>query len=95
MNSKFLQEVTEWFIAFKAPDLKEKARHATNAVEEGIPLGENYKKFLAFMLFSYSMNKGPVSFLAVEEEAERIGVTEQFKEYANDWITHSKNQKQS
>lgn len=86
---KQLKEIAEWFIAAKAPDLKEKINEGLKIIESGQPLDSKHKKLFGFMLFSHSMNYGPLYFLTVEEIAKQISVTEELKDYANDWINHS------
>lgn len=90
---KFITTVAEWFIASKAPDLKDKIDDCLKIIESGSTLEGNNKKLFGFMLFSYSMNHGPETFLIVEKEAESLCVTDEFKAYAEDWINHSKKTK--
>jgi hypothetical protein len=87
---KFLQDATNWFTTIKAPDLKEKVDSAMDKIAKGEPLEDNYKKLFGFILFDYSMHMWPLSFIDAEEVGEKIGVTEEIKYYANDWINHSK-----
>ena len=85
-----IQEVALWFTTIKAPDLKPKVDEALKAIEAGEALSEIQRKLCGFMLFSYSMNHGPVSFIGVELTAKEIGVADEMAEYAKDWIDHSK-----
>lgn len=85
-----LHEVAKWFILIKAPDLKDKISEAVALVDSGSDLSENQRKLIGFICFSYSMNKGPASFMGIEFLIEDIGVEKEFRDYANDWIEHSK-----
>lgn len=92
-DEKHLKEVADigrWFAEIKAPDLKEKIEVGISKLISEERLDENYRKLFGFMLFSHSMNKGPLYFFVVEELAEKIGVVEELKSYANDWINNSK-----
>ena len=90
MIDKFLQEVANWFMTIKAPQLKDKVINGINILESGQPLEGNLKKLFGFMLFSYSMNHGPASFIAIELLVEEISVSDEFKYYAKDWIDYNK-----
>jgi len=89
--SAVLLAATNWFVKQKAPDLKDKVEAGLQFLREWNTLEGNYKKLFGFILFDYSMHAGPLSFYEVEKEAELIGVTEEFKYYATDWISYSKN----
>lgn len=89
MNA-FLEKAAKFFIEVKAPELREKVDTALKAIEAGTPLEDKFKKLLGFILFSYSMNIGPPVFLQAEWTAEEIGVAEELKEYAKDWINYAK-----
>lgn len=99
MNSQVIEgnaeikKVAVWFATVKAPDLKEKIDAGLKEIESGQQLTENYRKLFGFMLFSYAMNHGPHTFFMVERVSEEIHVTEEFKQYANDWNNHSKKPK--
>lgn len=88
-----LNEISQWFVAVKAPDLKEKVFAGLKTIESGQPLEGNFKKLFGFMLFSFSMNHGPASFIDIEELAEKICVTEEFKDWAKNWIDSAKTQR--
>lgn len=89
MENRLIKEISEWFIVNKAPDLKEKVDSGLKVIDSGQPLDENYRKLFGFMIFSHAMNYGPLYFLTMEEVAEKIGVTEELKYYAKDWIGYS------
>lgn len=93
MNTKYLREVTDWFVLIKAPELKEEIEKGLKLIESDQPLEGNTKKLFGFMLFSFSMNHGPASFIGVELLAKKISLTEEFKEYAQNWINHSNKNK--
>lgn len=88
MENKLLREIADWFVIAKAPDLKDKIFDAIRGIETGGELSENQKKLLAFICFSYSMNRGPSFFKDVEMLVEKIGVQKQFCNYATDWIAY-------
>lgn len=91
----FIQKAVDWFTTFKVPDLKDKTTIGLESIKNNKPLEGDYKKVFGFILFDYCMHSGPTSFIDAEEAAEEIGVTDQFKYYAEDWINYSKqNQKQ-
>lgn len=90
MKNVFLNEIADWFVLIKAPDLKDKITEAVELVEQEKSLSENQKKLLGFICFSFSMNRGPVSFTGVVMVVKDIGVQAEFEEYANKWIDHSK-----
>ena len=89
-GNKFLQEIADWFVLIKAPDLKEKISEAVGKVNNNEDLSDNQKKLLGFICFSFSMNRGPASFIGVEMVVKDIGVQKEFEEYAKNWIAHSK-----
>lgn len=93
MIIKHVKEVTDWFITSKAPDLKEKVEIVLKTLDEGKPLEGIHKKLFGFMLFSFSMNQGPASFIGIELLAKELQVTEELKEYSNSWINSSKTKK--
>lgn len=90
MENNFLQKAADWFITIKAPDLKEKVLTGLETVKNDQALNENQKKLFGFILFDYSMHLGPLTFFDSEDAAKEIGVTEEVKYYAIDWINHSK-----
>ena len=94
MGNRFVSEVAYWFKTIKAPSLKEKVDDALKCLEEEKPLEENQRKLLGFMLFSYSMNHGPASFIGIRFLTEDLGVEKEFKEYAQSWIDHSNKTKE-
>ncbi len=85
-----INEIAEWFISEKTPDLKDKINAGLAMIEKEEPLQDNYKKLFSFMMFSYSMAHGPEYFLAMEYLAKKVSVLEEMKAYAQDWISHSK-----
>lgn len=89
--SDYLKKSTEWFSSVKAPDLKTKVDAIIKKIELKTPLDENERKTIGFIIFDYSMHKGPSSFLDAEECATNTGVVEEMRRYANDWISFSKN----
>jgi hypothetical protein len=93
-NIQFIRDAANWFTTIKAPDLKDKVLGGLHDIENGVALESNYKKLFGFILFDYSIHKGPSYFIDSEEAAKEIGVTEEFKYYANDWINYSKKTKQ-
>ena len=94
MENMFLKNACAWFIAEKAPGLREKIVTTLLMVEKKEPLKDGHKSLLGFILFDYCMHFGPASFTAAEIASERIGVTEQLEYYANDWIEYRKKNKQ-
>lgn len=86
-----LKQIAEWFTTIKAPDLKDKINEGLKTIESGELLQGNHKKLFGFMLFSYSMNHGPCSFLVAEQVAKEISVSEEVKFYAKDWIDYKPN----
>lgn len=94
-QNEFLKNAAEWFYTVKAPDLKEKVNSGLLCIDSGKALESNYKKLFGFILFDYSMHKGPLFFLEAEEVAKEIGVTDELLEYAQDWINYSRKAKQN
>lgn len=90
MENKMLQEIANWFILIKAPDLKDKISEAIANIDSGSDLSENQRKLIGFICFSFSMNHGPASFIGIEFMVKHIGVEKEFTDYANNWIEHSK-----
>lgn len=89
MDNIFLVEAAEFFWTVKAPDLKQKVQDGLLRIINKEPLEVNYKKLFGFMLFSYAMHNGPLSFFDAEQTAVNIGVIEELKHYAKDWIEYS------
>lgn len=93
MTNQTIHTAFEWFGTHKAPSLRAEVDKGIKKLDADEEIPDNWKKFFAFILFSYSMNMGPTTFFAVEEAVKEIGVGRHFEEYANNWITHSKGNK--
>lgn len=82
--------IAKWFADFKDSEI---GSHINSVIvpkiDNGSTLEEKEKDLLGFVLFSYSMNRGPVVFLPVQELAEGLGITDNYAKYAKDWINYS------
>lgn len=88
MKNIFLKEIVDWFVLIKAPQLKEKVLEAASLSDNGSELSENQRKLIAFTCFSYSMNRGPASFIGVRMVVEDISIEKEFQDYAKSWIEY-------
>jgi len=59
-------------------------------IEHKLFLENAYKKLFGFILFDYSMHRGPVSFPYAEKTATEIGVLPELTEYAENWTNYSR-----
>lgn len=88
-------EVIKWFwilklptIANNDPQLAEMISFIEVDIIEGNHLPDNRKKFIGFMLFSYSMFLGPQSFFEIEKLSVQHGVENEIKFFAENWISY-------
>jgi hypothetical protein len=56
-------------------------------------LTEKQRKMIAFSLFSMGMRMGPSSFEDFESIVQKIGIENEFVEYAKDWIGYAERKK--
>ncbi len=83
-----LKQAVEWFLIAKAPHLKERAENTLKIIDEKKALDPNQKQLLGFVLFDYSMHKGPSSFDDCERTAIDTGVIDELHFYAKDCINY-------
>ena len=80
-----LDQIVVWFIQNKMYDRREKIEFLyAGILKRGRIDTEGQKKLFAFMLFTFSMEKGEKVFLEVQELSKRLDLDNWVKYWSND-----------